>query len=890
MPRIAAGIYLTELDFTDAALQLGVTRLCVVGGASKGPVNIPTVITSEAELVETFGPPLTNDLAIISAIQFLQKGNNLVFLRVAHTGDYETADYPIPGTTGGTAAVAATGEVRFIGQVLDGDLVVVNDGQAAIAASGTVTFTGGTQPGDGDTVHMDDGAGVAAAALLTFTATPLTADLLTITDGDGNTDIYEFTAGGGSVNIEVDKSATTDAGASELRAAMIASGTANITPGAVGGGGPWTVMLTNDATGTSGNAGTIAASGANPTYAAFAGGDNAITLEFESGGGVAVGHVSVAIGATTPDTLATMIQEINGQQVAGNILVTSADTTGVGDPQATVTHDQPGTVGNAGTMTSAGATPPAVTALSGGSAGGSTTFEMDSNGTYTPGNVPVLIGADSAASCVNLINAINGSVLAVGATYDSVTIPKAMLTNTVPGDAGNQTITESTSAARMTVVGMTGGIDAIAGAVSTVFTTLANSPGTWGNAVQVQLQQTVTLGAPSVNFDLFVLAPIDNSNTIGIVEKFYNLSLVSTSDRYAETIIEEGKKGEVNASKYVEIDVLELNATVTPGTYTLGTGGGTVGTDGIDTLVYSDYVGTVSGLTATGLQALLNPEAVEFNLLAVPGITHWAVIDAAIALAVTRGDFFYCVDDPYDLSVEEAIDWHNGEGGLHGIPNPPTAPIESSYAGVGHAWSRVYDQYNKVNVWVPPSAIMSAEFADNDNQRGPWMIAAGETRGVFEKADGVTYSPSPADRRQMTEGQNRVNPIVVMPQIDGVMVYGNRTLLRTESYLSDIHIRRMMLYAEKLCAIAVRKIVFDPNDPITWKKFEMLCNPILASIAAGRGLEEFQVIADSTTTTEEMRGERRMKGKLRLVPVPGAEAIDMEFSLFRTGADFEEVA
>jgi hypothetical protein len=106
--------------------------------------------------------------------------------------------------------------------------------------------------------------------------------------------------------------------------------------------------------------------------------------------------------------------------------------------------------------------------------------------------------------------------------------------------------------------------------------------------------------------------------------------------------------------------------------------------------------------------------------------------------------------------------------------------------------------------------------------------------------------------------------------------------------LADVHVRRLLLHAEKLCATAVRVLLFEPNDPITRKKYEQLCNPILANIAANRGLERFDVSVSDELNPPEVRRQKRLRGRLSLIPIDATEIIEIDFAIFSTGAEFTE--
>jgi hypothetical protein len=760
---VSPGIYVREFDFSQYAQQLGSTTLAIIGGATQGDLNKPTILTNEADLISKFGKPLTTDYAVQSAVQYFRNGGRkMVFTRVANGS--ASANYPVPGTTGGSAATSG---------------------------SGTVVFVASTNPADGETVTVRT------------RSTPYCTLQNDSVGTLGNTTITRVGA-----NITV---------------AGMASGTA-----------------TAKATGSI----TLAAQPADTnTISLDDGAGGTETFEFESGGGVTPGNIAVTIGADMWATMDALVTAINAAAI--NITATNA---------------------------------------------ASKTFEFDNNSSVGAGNIPVLIATGSALGTLNnLIAAIAANMAGLVTVQNTtVTVPQATITNVLTGLVSNAPLAK-TGSGNLTVSGMAGGLDAVAGAVNTVLTATAKSPGTWGNGVQVQVvSPSAVIGATAGNFDLLVYVPVDDGSSVYLAERFSNLSLSSTSDRYVVNILTYGKTGEVAASQVITVALANASATISGGTYTLGQAPGVAGLDGITGLTSSDYIGTVSGNTATGLQALRNPETTEFNLLAIPGITDTAVINAVISAATARGDFLYLLDAPFGLDRDGVIAWHNGTN--NAVPNSPAAPIASSYVALYWSWCKVEDSYNSTTIWLPPCGLVAGAMAASDNAVGPWLAVAGYTRGVLASALDVEYSPTQADR-DLLEGldtTNRVNPIIISS--DGIVIFGNRTTQRKRTALDSIHIRRMLIHAEKLCATAVRVLVFDPNDAQTWRTFTRLCNDVLDVIKGARGIEEFKVICDSTTNPAVQRQNKTMRGKLLIKPVEAAEIIILDFALFATGANFDENA
>lgn len=509
-------------------------------------------------------------------------------------------------------------------------------------------------------------------------------------------------------------------------------------------------------------------------------------------------------------------------------------------------------------------------------------FEFDNNNTVTAGRISVAIGSTSAATMANLLVAVNNSNVAT-AVDASVSVPQINLTAKTGGTAANVTTTTSApSGSTLTVSGMAGGAAAIAGSSTNVVTFTAVSPGTWGNTVQVKITTPSTVVNPPANsFDVAVYAPGVPGAAATLMESWSNLSLDPASDRYIESALPNGIANEQGASRFILADALTTGAP-TSGTYTLSEGGGTVGTDGISGLVPADYVGTVTGQSATGLKAVRNAESTEYNILAIPGVTHATVITAMIEHAEFRRDHLVLIDTPFGLSADDAVLWVNGQQ-PSGVPNSPAAALTSSYASVSWPWIQSYDSFNKRDVWVPPSGATAAIMARTDRMAGPWLPSAGANRGAIRGTKDLEFSPDQTTRNTLYE--NNINPFVKFPDT-GIIRYGNKTLQRVNSLTQSEHARRTLIYAQKICAGAVKFLVFDPNDSTTWRKFESLCNTALSSIKAARGLAEFGVVCNQNTNPPDQRARGEMRGALVAQPVEVAERITLSFASTATGTAF----
>tara|TARA_R110001599_G_scaffold115443_1_gene282186 strand:- start:1049 stop:3448 length:2400 start_codon:yes stop_codon:yes gene_type:complete len=84
---VSPGVYTIEKDVSDFAPSVNPSIVGLVGFASRGPVNKPTLLTSPADLIRTFGTPdlVTGGQGIFGALQVLQKTNQVYYVRAATT-------------------------------------------------------------------------------------------------------------------------------------------------------------------------------------------------------------------------------------------------------------------------------------------------------------------------------------------------------------------------------------------------------------------------------------------------------------------------------------------------------------------------------------------------------------------------------------------------------------------------------------------------------------------------------------------------------------------------------------------------------------------------------------------------------------------------------------
>jgi hypothetical protein len=274
------------------------------------------------------------------------------------------------------------------------------------------------------------------------------------------------------------------------------------------------------------------------------------------------------------------------------------------------------------------------------------------------------------------------------------------------------------------------------------------------------------------------------------------------------------------------------------------------------------------------LDMISNPDELEMTDIALPGVYAPKVTDYAIEMVENRGDTFYIMDIT-GSTINDAIN------------DIVAKNVDTNYAATYYPWLTLDDKVNRKQVSVPPTVVMPAVFAFSDRVSFAWYAPAGFTRGGL-KDRGVLKAKdklNKTDRDRLQE--NRINPIATFGS-EGVVVWGQKTLQKAASALDRINVRRMMLKVRKEIAKIALTTVFEPNVASTWQSFINKAEPRLDFVKRNFGINDFKLILDESTTTEDLIERNIIYGKMMIVPTRSAEAFYMDFFLTNNGAGFSE--
>jgi hypothetical protein len=288
-----------------------------------------------------------------------------------------------------------------------------------------------------------------------------------------------------------------------------------------------------------------------------------------------------------------------------------------------------------------------------------------------------------------------------------------------------------------------------------------------------------------------------------------------------------------------------------------------------------------------------DPERLQYNIVSIPGVTEPLVTDYLLETVEDRADSLAIVDLPLvympasdsnasqetrrNYTVKQAVD------------NLQARSINNSYGATYLPWVMIRDTGTNRTVWVPPSVPALGSLSFTDRNAAPWFAPAGFTRGGLSEGAGgipvldVTRRLTSDNRDDLYEAN--INPIAKFPA-EGIVIFGQKTLQQTASALDRINVRRLMIFLKREISFIASRLLFGPNVPSTWSNFTSQAQPLLASVKAQFGLDDFKIILDESTTTPDLVDRNIIYAKLFIKPTRAAEYFAIDFIVTRSGASF----
>jgi len=296
------------------------------------------------------------------------------------------------------------------------------------------------------------------------------------------------------------------------------------------------------------------------------------------------------------------------------------------------------------------------------------------------------------------------------------------------------------------------------------------------------------------------------------------------------------------------------------------------------------------------IDTVADPEFVDINLMAAPGLTQTSLTQHMINVCEERADCMALVDlpDVYIPAHESYIALKKNRLGstpTNAANDLKARAIDSSYGCTFYPWVQTRDEDTGQLVWIPPSVAMMGVLASSQAKSDVWFAPAGFNRGgLTDGAAGipvlnVTERIISRDRDTLYEA--RINPIASFPST-GIVVFGQKTLQERQSALDRINVRRLVIYLKKQISILASQVLFEQNVEATWNRFKSLIEPFLANVKVQFGITDYRLVLDSSTTTPDLIDQNIMYAKIMVKPARAIEYIAIDFVVTSTGASFDD--
>ena len=442
----------------------------------------------------------------------------------------------------------------------------------------------------------------------------------------------------------------------------------------------------------------------------------------------------------------------------------------------------------------------------------------------------------------------------------------------------------------------------------------AKYPGTLGNSLKVSIADANTFtqwayttnftGAPSTSTSVAAMGgSLDEMHIIVIDEDGLWTGTAGTVLERFEFVskAKDGKRDDGTKSYYKDVVNQQSkyiwwtghNANVVASSATVAAWGSTAAALPYANLLanatlYSTSVSLSGGVdavpTAGNIQSSLslfsNDEQYNVSLMPMGDATAATINYATQSIAEVRKDMVVFASPPSAAVVNNA--------------SSPSAAIlsfrdtltSSSYAFMDSGWKYQYDRYNDTYRYVPLNGDTAGITARSDYSTDPWFSPAGFTRGQVKNVVKLSYSPTKTDRDNLYN--LGVNPVVAMPG-QGVVLFGDKTLLAKPSAFDRINVRRLFIVLEKAIATAAKYQLFEFNDGFTRAQFKNLVEPFLRDVKGRRGLTDYKVVCDETNNTGEVIDRNEFVADIYIKPARSINFIQLNFIATRSGIAFETV-
>lgn len=288
----------------------------------------------------------------------------------------------------------------------------------------------------------------------------------------------------------------------------------------------------------------------------------------------------------------------------------------------------------------------------------------------------------------------------------------------------------------------------------------------------------------------------------------------------------------------------------------------------------------------SAIRIITDPFASRVNIVTIPGIRDTYVTDYAAEQTKEYSQAIYLMDSKaYNDSVVRLYEDSSTRPSVRRtVEQFEGRAIDNNYVATYFPDVIIRDDITGESVSIPSSAIALGALGYNDKVAYPWFAPAGFNRGALSSVQNTKVRLTAEDRNILYEA--RMNPIANFPD-GGFVIFGQKTLQQSDSAISRVNVRRMLLEVKRIVGDIANGLIFEQNTPATRARFISLVKPKLASIQGNQGIDSFKIVMDSSNNTAEDIEQNKLNGRIVLVPTKAVEFIAIDFIITNSGVSFE---
>jgi len=217
---------------------------------------------------------------------------------------------------------------------------------------------------------------------------------------------------------------------------------------------------------------------------------------------------------------------------------------------------------------------------------------------------------------------------------------------------------------------------------------------------------------------------------------------------------------------------------------------------------------------------------------------------------------------PLGNTVANAIIWRNA------------TTIDSKYTSLYTNWRKIYDVYNDSYAWISNVGSVGRKFAamsDVYDGLSPAGTDEGGHGGQIKDWTTIEMEYNYDDSELADLDLAQINPIII-DEVDGVKIYGDKTMAADLSDNSFIHTKRLLdIITETIVKQVLHKQEFKNNDQLHQLMAKSKVETFLEPILAKELIREANVICSDTNNTDAVKTLRQFRLDVVLKMTPNSQ-------------------